>query len=170
MTRFLFYSRTPKSHIWGANRYLLGRKADSGLLTNKITNAIDFSNVPTGVALRAKIYVFCENRISPAPLPMRNLLRSSPDSSPCEALSYQTWMSSIFMDFCTISLIILTRSKTGCSKCSHSIRKQILHRSWCSKQFSTFPKNIFSVDPKMGTSFFRRNHQSSSDFFKVSYV
>ena len=58
--RFLFYSRIPKSHIWGANRYLRGRKADSGLRTThnkqqQHTNAIDFSNVRTEVALRAKI-------------------------------------------------------------------------------------------------------------------
>ena len=33
-------------------------------------------------------------------------------------------------------------------ECFHSIREQILHRSWCSKNFPTFPKNIFSIDPK----------------------
>ena len=32
--------------------------------------------------------------------------------------------------------------------------------------FSTFPKNIFSVDPKMGTSFFSAKSQIISDFFK----
>ena len=45
-------------------------------------------------------------------------------------------------------------------ECSHSIREQILSRPWCSKIFSTFPKNIFSVDPKMETWFFRRNLKS----------
>ena len=45
-------------------------------------------------------------------------------------------------------------------ECFHSIRKQILLRPWWSKKFPTFPKNIFSVDPKMGTWFFRRNLKS----------
>ena len=30
-------------------------------------------------------------------------------------------------------------------ECSHSIRSEILFRSWCSDFFSTFPKNIFST-------------------------
>ena len=34
------------------------------------------------------------------------------------------------------------------SESYHSIREQILHRSWCSKFFPTFQKNIFSVDEK----------------------
>ena len=85
-----------------------------------------------------------------------------------EALSYQTWMRSIFKGFFTVSWAYLTRIKIKRSKCAHSIRSQILLRSWCSKNFPTFPKNIFSVDPKLGTWFFRRNPESSRDFFKVS--
>ena len=36
--------------------------------------------------------------------------------------------------------------------------------------FSTFPKNIFSIDPKMGISFLRRNLKSLRNIFIVSFV
>ena len=45
-------------------------------------------------------------------------------------------------------------------ECAHSIRSQILRRPICSKNFPTFHKDIFSVDPKMGTWFFRQNLKS----------
>ena len=77
-----------------------------------------------------------------------------------EALSYQTWMRSIFKGFFTVSWAYLTRIKIKRSKCAQSIREQFLLRYWCSKKFLTFPKNIFSVDPKTGTWFFRWNLKS----------
>ena len=53
-------------------------------------------------------------------------------------------------------------------ECFHSIREQILCWLWCSKNVITFPKNMFSNDPKMGTSFFFGEISNPYNFFKVS--